>query len=469
MKKLVYVLYSTLCLLHSTFAQSDSVRITHTQETNTLKNQRYVASYDYALMKNEPTKWMIKAYGIQLVDYRLGVERKLTPSFSMAIDVAYSKNAARDSYPKRWVNSAEVRWYYNMVNHIKKGKSNTNFSGNYFSLRYETAWKNSSSEEAWRKSMSKDGFSGWNGLWNTDYYSNYYDSQFSLNYGVQRRFYRFGLLDFFVSLNNTNERQIHRKVTFLDGNNVIASNYYIDPNNISQMIETYSINHWNLTTGFKLGVAFADLKKPAQTRKGEVFRSFETENKLWKTTWPTIKLTSSYQSFSNSIGYEHKIGQSAFSINTYLDLSIFNFIIKNIKQYDSATASTFISNSRNSSFWGNFSIQPRWYFLMNSPVHLRKEGNNLSGIYTGINTKFLSSYSIFKNDRYSTANGSILQFMNTGFMLGYQRKLFKNGFIDVNVSKELFFYKPHFYYDLYAESLFLKNNFVLDFKLGFAL
>ncbi len=485
MKKLLLFLCSTFFVIltiggiSTAFAQSDSVRITHTQETNTLKNQRYVASYDYALLKNEPTKWMIKAYGIHLIDYRVGVERKLTTSFSIALDVAHNKSADFDRYLKRWVSGAEVRWYYDIKNRIQKGKSSNQFSGNYFALRYETAWKNPESEAAWRKDINnRELYPDNSNLWKTDYYSDYYNSQVSLTYGMQRRFFRFGFLDFFVSLNNRIGRQIHRNVVFLDGNNSGAPRNRPEPNDLFQTVEVSPINYWNLTTGFKFGVAFADLKKARPSRKGELFSVGENEQKLWKINWPILEITSSSQSLNSSIGYEHKIGQSAFSINTYLDLFFFKFFGKNARLYDTATQTEFVTNVRETSIGGILSIQPRWYFLKNLPAPLRPEGSNLSGVYVGNNTTFWGLYGLSTTNRYSNKYSDKPQFINTGLLLGYQQKLFKNGFVDLNISKGFFNNHPYYYtYYLWMPNMlhlwtphsFLRNNFIFDFKLGFAL
>ncbi|MFN8346044.1 MAG: hypothetical protein U0X91_13615 [Spirosomataceae bacterium] len=473
MKKLL-LLYSTFYILNLTFAQGDSIRITHTEETNPLKNQQYVSIYDYALMKNEPTKWMIKAYGIQLLDYRIGVERKLTTSFSITLDVAHNKVADFDHSLKRWVSGAEIRWYYDLKNRIRKAKSIHHFSGNYFALRYETAWKNSESEAAWRKEVNNRELShSYNKAWETDYYSSYYDTQMSLMYGMQRRFFRFGFLDFFVSLNNRTGRQIHRNVVFLNGNNTATKP---DPNTLLQTVEVSPINYWYLTSGFKFGVAFADLKKALPSRKGEIFSLSENEQQLWKINWPVLEVTSSTQSLNSSIGYEHKIGQSAFSINTCLDLSFYHFFGKNARLYDPATKTEFITNFSYKSISGLLSIQPRWYFLQNLPSHLRPAGNNLSGVYVGSNTTFFGVHTHTVTNRYSNTTGDKPQFLNTGLLLGYQRKLFKNGFIDFNLSKGLFNNYPYYYSlwvpnELYAwtpHSL-QKNNFIFDFKLGFVL
>ncbi len=478
MKKLSLFLYSTFYLLSYTFAQTDSVRITHTQETGTLEKQRFIDQYDYVFMTKEPTKWMVKGYGNvnnllgseifqggyikRTVDFRVGVERKLSPSFSIAIEAArnpistFRKNGFFDysdyysTSRKRWVTSAELRWYYDMASRIRQGKNSNNFSGNYLSLRYERVWQNENSVAT--------GFSGTHGKWNTDYFGSYYHSQLSLNYGIQRRFFRYGLIDFSIGLNRNTDQLIHRKYTFLNGDNSIKQP--IDWNNIQSSSTSTPQHNWSITTNFKVGLALADFKKASEVAPRQVFQTLENENQMLKISWPRILLSTSAQTFNGSIGYEQKIAKSAFSINTYLNFSFYNSFIKNTTIYDPATKTNFTSNSQSSSIGGFLHLQPRWYFLMNRQVALGKTGTNLSGVYAGLNNVGFGSYGFSKNDLYKNTFRFSPIFVNTGLLMGYQRKLFQKGFIDINLSKGLINRHPY---------LLGPSNFIFDFKLGFAL
>jgi hypothetical protein len=425
----------------------------------------------------EPTKWMLKGYGNinnllgseifrdgyikRTVDFRLGVERKLSPSFSVAIDATrnpispFRENGFYDysnyysSGRKRWVTSAELRWYYDMASRIKQGKNSNNFSGNYLSIRHERAWQN-------EKSVAT-GFGGTNGKWNTDYFGSYYHSQLSLNYGMQRRFFRYGLIDFSLSVSRNTDQLVHRKITFLDGDNSIRQP--IDWNNIRENITSTPQQTWIITTNFKVGVALADFKKSSKIPACDVFQCFENENSLWKISWPRINASTSLQSLNGSVGYEQKIAKSAFSINTYLNSTIYNYTQKNTQQYDPATKTYFTGNGQFLNVGGFLYIQPRWYFLMNRQIRAGKAGNNLSGVYAGVNTIFFGSDGFSKNDRYKSNFDFKPQFVNTGLLMGYQRKLFKNGFIDLNITKGLLDREPY---------LLGPSNFIFDFKLGFA-
>ncbi|MCA0233315.1 MAG: hypothetical protein LCH91_22805 [Bacteroidetes bacterium] len=486
MKKALTVLYSTLLFVIPTvggistaFAQgsADSVRITHTQEAGTLEKQRFIDRYDYVFMTKEPTKWMLKidgnfnnllssevfqrGYLKRVIDFRLGIEHKLNSSFSLALDVTrnnispFTANGLLDyskiyNSRKHWVTSAELRWYYDMASRIRQGKSSNNFSGNYLSLKYEKAWQNYQSVVT--------GLIGSNGKWNTDYVSYYYQSQISLNYGIQRRFFRYGLIDFSVALNRNTDHQIHRKLIFLDGDNSVKQP--VDWNNIQESITSEPQHNWSINTNFKIGVALADFKKMTKVPACDVFQCLEDESSLWKLHWPRISLSTSTQTFYASIGYEQKIAKSAFSINGYFNFLTSNSAQKNTQMYDDITKTHFFSDYRNSSISSYLYIQPRWYFSMNRQIRMGKSGNNLSGIYTGINNVFWGMYSISKNERSRNIIKYPPTFINTGLLLGYQRKLFKNGFIDLCITRGLLDKEPY---------VLGRSNFILDFKLGFAL
>ena len=204
----------------------------------------------------------------------------------------------------------------------------------------------------------------------------------------------------------------------------------------------------------------ADFKKSSKIPACDVFQCFENENNLWKISWPRISLSTTVQYLNGSVGYEQKIAKSAFSVNTYLNLFTLNTLQKNTQQYDPSTKTFFTGNGQNLSLGVHLHIQPRWYFLMNRQVRAGKSGNNLSGFYAGVNNVFFGSYGLTENDRYKSASGFAPMFVNTGLLMGYQRKLFKNGFIDLNITKGLLDREPY---------LLGRNNFIFDFKLGFAL
>lgn len=495
MKKTLTVLYSTLCLLHSTllfviptlggissaFAQgsADSIRITHTQEAGTLEKQRFIDRYDYVFMTKEPTKWMLKGYTNTsnlfisnhflfnqifkiFLDWRIGAEYKITPSFSIGINLAHNKEAPfggnqlnysiffpdRSPIQNTWVGSTQLRWYYDMARRIKEGKSSNNFSGNYIALHYEKAWHNEAFEiNGFTKWSSQPGY--------TDYFSRYYDSQISLQYGVQRRFFRHGLIDFTTSLNYDFHQQIHQTTTFLDGNN---ANF--NPDNTKSSTDYTSKGQWSLNTNLKLGFALADFKERTKAPMCDVFRCYEATKNQWKIEWPRIRLSPSSQSFSSSIGYETKITNSSFSLNSALNFSVTNIAKQDVRIYNSmASTPQYIYDYSGLSINSLLIIQPRWYFLMKRQVQRGKAGNNLSGVYAGFSNIIEGNYGKYKNSQEISYYRFRPRFVCSSLALGYQQNVFTNGFFDVGISKSFIENRSrHPYF----------STLNLDLRLGFA-
>lgn len=475
MKKLLFFLYSTLCIAwatpsHSTFAQTDSVRITHTQEAGTLEKQQFIDRYDYVFMTKEPTKWMLKGYGSlqnstssnifdkdylkNLLDFRLGIEHKITPSFSLELDITYNAITpfSGDSYGgitfnrlgKRWLTSIESKWYYAMANRIKQGKSSNNFSGNYLSLKLETAWVNDRYLGLELREMQ-------NGEWQSEYFTNYYKSQIGLNYGAQRRFFKHGLIDFSIGLNlNTNQR-IHKKLSFSDTQKPIIA---------AQTLSTVNEFSPSLTTNIKIGIALADFKKPTKIPVCDVFRCFENENTMWKIDWPRIKLSPYLQLITETIGFEQKILKSSFSINTYFSFSLHNSNLKNLSMYDSDKQQIVQTNWKNNTTSATLLIQPRWYFLIRHKIQRGESGNNLSGPYVGVNTAFYGYHRTLLNYKGRLDESIKPHFMNTGLLLGFQKRLFNSGFFDLNVTR-MMLNRPTYIFGI--------NDFILNLQFGFTL
>ena len=120
---------------------SDSLR--YSQENGTLEKQRFIDQYDYVFMTKEPTKWMLKVgvtriNGTELSNVGgtgiLGVEYKVTPSFSIGFNGGLATNIQFNAM--RLEGETFTRWYYNMNRRIKEGRNANNFSGNYIGLGF---------------------------------------------------------------------------------------------------------------------------------------------------------------------------------------------------------------------------------------------------------------------------------------------------------------------------------------------
>lgn len=469
MKKLLIFLYSTLSVLNLTLyplwgqGGSDSVRITHTQETGTLEKQRFIDRYDYVFMTMEPTKWMLKGYGIRTVkpnNYDLiskdrintpievAFERKLTPSFSISLGGIPQTATARlvNSRPATEYSGrisskltikafTELRWYYNLNQRIKEGKSANNFSGNYLSVRVEKHFIN---PQTLFRGYS---FSSINGQFITDKVYEASHSKIGLAYGLQRRFLRNGLIDFSLNLNRATFFHAHQQIALKSGSGTSL------PSVESYNWEINKANYWQLHTEMRLGLAIGDFTRSSKQPLCDVLKCYENEKQLWKFTWPSIRLAAKEQSFASSVAFERKILNSSFSINAQIDGYFFN---------QSITPSSISSKSQQLELWS--SLQCRYYFLQKYRLAKHDGGSNLSGLYGA-----LSLFNITERSSINTQYFYLNSF-ELGPTLGFQQKIFNRGYIDYHFS----FSKSIDESRNYPRSIAGEFTFRPSFKLGFA-
>jgi hypothetical protein len=464
MKKIFLFLYSTFYLLSSTFAQSDSVRITHTQETGTLEKQRFIDQYDYVFMTKEPTKWMLKGYAIKTVKansydlissdrittpVEVAFERKLTPSFSVSLGGIPQVTAGRlvsskpaTEYSEKISSNltlkafTELRWYYNLNQRIKEGKSANNFSGNYVSIRIE---KNFINPRALFRGYS---FSSVNGELITDKIYEAYHSKIGLVYGLQRRFLRNGLIDFSLNLNRVSYFYAHQQIAFKTSSGTSLP-----------LVESYNweINkrsYWQLNTEMRLGLAIGDFTRSSKQPLCDVLKCYENKKQLWKFTWPSIRLAANEQSVSSSIAFERKILNSSLSMNAQIDGYFFNRTL---------TPDLVTNASQKLELWS--SLQCRYYFLQKYRLAKHGSGSNLSGLY--------GAFSLFNIRERTSINAQnfYLNSFELGPTLGFQQKIFNRGYIDYHFS----FSKSINESRNFPRSISGEFSFRPSFKLGFAL
>jgi hypothetical protein len=492
MKKPLLFLYSTFCIAwatpsHSTFAQSDSIRITHTQETGTLEKQRFIDQYDYVFMTKEPTKWMLKAYGNDygflfnkltfknLLTAPFGaIEHKLSPSFSIQLEGRFQQNIYSpifnpdfDALGQKYTEAkglslqltGEIRWYYAMAKRIKEGKSANNFSGNYFSLRYGELLANQN-----RQLTIPNGFlMSQNGAYLTNYLYATPKNEFNLAYGIQRRFFRFGLIDMSINLSHKTQNIIQQKIIFPNDDNRVIAN---SPPQYDLLQSDYqpfgNKSSWQIFTKVQFGMALADLKKKSNFSKCDIFRCYENQSRMAKIAWPIMYLSPTYQRLSGALGFEQKLFSSPISFNSYLNYNLFNEVNKDTWLYSSSKQSFTRGASRYYYLNYALNLQGRYYFLLANRIKKGKSGNHLSGFYTGINALASGSKNFYESDFLVEGQTQSKHGFSVGLLAGFQQKLFKNGFIDA-------------YYSFYARNA--SNQIVYPFsniksltiQLGFAL
>jgi len=397
----------------SGIAQSDSLR--YSQENGTLEKQRFIDQYDYVFMTKEPTKWMVKAgfnppesplYGLAL-----GFEKKASPSLSFGAGV-YSGHEPSSNLGY-WL---ECKVYYEMAKRIQKGKANNNFSGNYISLI---------TIQNLRTQFASTFYNLYESNNPTAYINDDFKSFYGVRWGMQRRFFNHGFID--LSIN-------------------AGGQYYKTP-------YWYSEGEFLIQTDARFGFALCDFKKSVNAPLCDVLMCYEKRAKMFKVAWPSIQLGTKRQKVSASAAYEFQLGNnSPFSVNfqssftySHINDGIWEMRKDSSSKYESVEVHHYYTSLANA-------IQLRRY------LHFSKQQlNNLSGAYFGISLsndlKFITYF--FYNTKYS----------KTAFspMIGFQQKIFSNGYLDFNASYNIVLSEKVTGYH-YTET----NNFKTQLGFGFA-
>ncbi len=373
------------------FAQ-DSLR--YSQEIGTLQKQRFIDQYDYVFMTKEPTKWMLKAglertlnYSAVVSSIYIGLEYKISPSFSLGANYALVNNGSGSfNNIKREVMG---RWYYDMKRRINKGKSANNFSGNYFELKYG-------------RIVPSNRISYYGGFEPLKY------ELINLSYGIQRRFFNYGWSDFSLSIQ-------HFRIL---SNMVIYSN---------SPLSFGGINDWSIKSDYKIGFALGDLKKGNKATACDVFRCFEEQKSWFKVEVPSIRIGNISQAIIFGIEYERKIGSSPFSVNLGYQTHFQGFSF-DVKQNADSTFTPFRRFSYN--WTHNLNAELRYYALQKLQTTKGFTTSNLSGLYVGVSVGTILESS-------ATFRPQAVPIKFIGPVVGFQKKLFKNGFIDLKIGAAL--------------------------------
>jgi hypothetical protein len=317
-----------------------------------------------------------------------------------------------------------------MARRIKEERSANNFSGNYWAVRYGRWLTNRNFEinQSWGLPIE-------NGQYRTENFYNVNRSQLSLTYGLQRRFFRFGLIDMSVNLNYRGRNLVRQQIEFPNGDTRVIPNQRPDLEALKVSYQTENQEGlWFIDTKLQFGMALADFKKRNKTSLCDVLQCYENQSQMWKIGWPGLSLGLRTQNLAGFIGYEQKLLHSPFSLNGYAVYRLNNQVNKNAFLSDINT--NMLLRGESSSFLFNYdvSLQARYYFLMQRRIKQGKSGNHLSGFYAGTNARVGGSNYIFKatfpnqNIHSEVAKSG---FLGVAPMIGFQQKLFKHGVIDV--------------------------------------
>ncbi len=389
-----FLILLLLLLPKLSFCQ-DTTRILYSQEIDTLVKQRFIDRYENVFMTKVQTRHMFKIGLSQYYQTRafslkegtllnntllqLGYEFKFLPTFSFALsgympfygwDVPF-----RDAWGNR-VLDAQVRWYFDMRNRIKSGKSANNFSGNYIAINYTIPGTVDISPTI------------------------------GLKLGFQRRFLNAGFMDFAIALQQETPM-------FSDG----------------------ILNEWSFSSQASFGLAFGDWKRGDRFPLCDLLLCNEDIREQWKIRLPELTLGRYLKRLKLGFGYERKIKASALSINYQVDIALnhgYNYMLAHSRNQIDFNTKYVGSKSKEAMI--TFSIQPRYYFLQERQKLRSGGGNGMSGVYAGINTEY--GFYAGRNQLIGkrTAKTILENNIRTGPLLGFQQRLFSHGYIDLNTS-----------------------------------
>jgi hypothetical protein len=428
-----------LLLSFTTLAQTDSVKVQFSEEKGTLQTKEVIDNSAYVLRLQEPINQLFKLQLGQTPNRRSSfgnLEFNATAAYERKLGKHFSINAGIDfwSIDEGFNTSSfsaliEPRWYFK--------QEVSNLSGMYVGMRYLQ-----NLERAYTSSY-------------TDKTST--NQVIGINIGVQNRFLRTGLFD--ISLmagieNVTNTQPIWENATGMSNGYKFTGNYIQQTN-----------NQWFIRSEARIGLGFSNNSQRYKASSCDVFRCFESQKQWLKVDFTEMFYLSENRNRINiGLDYEFKLGQSSWSINQGLKLRYMD----GKGEFTNYNSSGIFQNYYRmiSAVTATYDISPRYYYNLKRRIAYGKSANNLSANYLSPIFGFdvIKKY-IFSGNSYFD-NGYGLSRRHVGFLYGVQRRLIKNGFIDVNAGL------ARVLDDTFVDGPFRRETkmFVLfNFKVGYAI
>ncbi|RLD85908.1 MAG: hypothetical protein DRJ02_09555 [Bacteroidetes bacterium] len=356
--------------------RSDSLQ--YTKETKQDTVVKYMDLWEYAFMMHEETSWLFKIdfpankYGLNQI--KIGIEKKIASAFSLNLNLGFTQSNifSMDSiylsnYQFGFNASLETRWYYRMNKRIRVEKVAGNMSDNYLAI----------------------------GL--TYSHSYYTPTQFSFNimdvylkWGVQRRFLKYGYVNFGVK----------------------AGAYFIIER---EWTPAFSFNNF-------MDVGFAFTKDKYALDRDilcPILKCYDADKYIFKSNLNGVfgimftKYSAGF-SVAPNIAFEHKIGKSSFSINTEFR-PVFSYFF-------------LFDNQNYNKYWDtemSLSLEGRWYYNLKRRMLRGKTGNGLSANYMALGGSMTYS------DRYDFYGDKFHQYLY--ITTGWQRLFSKHLYFDMNI------------------------------------
>ena len=426
MKKLIILLLAPFF----TYAQTDSVKISTSEENGNLLKAEVIDNAEYVLKRQEPINHLFKLQigSIPTAFSRKGnIEFNVTAGYEQKIGKSLSINALLDYWTvdegrnkSTFSATVEPRLYLN--------QKVSNLSGVYVGLKFQ-------------QNLAGN-------YYRSDSYSESFNQRIGLSLGIQNRFLKTGLIDIGIMAgfeNSTAITPIWEKS---------GQGFY--DNKFSGKYSEIKQTDWFVRSEARIGFGFTSAGNNYKATSCDVFRCFEAQKSWLKIDFTRMFYISGTKKDVNlGLDYEFKIGQSAWSINQALRVK-FDSYSGTFTGYNSSGVYT--SSYTVGPYWsGSYSFEPRYYYNLKKRIAYGKSANNLSANYVSL-LNGLDFYKYEGNWGFSKRH--------TGLVYGVQRRLVKNGFFDVNAGIA----KVHD--GTFVDGLFPRESglfLLLNFKVGYAI
>ncbi|WP_019941305.1 hypothetical protein [Dyadobacter beijingensis] len=364
----------------------DTIKVTFSQETDTLTKQRFIDKYENVFMTKVPTRHMLKfglgfypdnlrrfySSEIRNVTYEIGYEYKILPAVSIGVNIGVTNPYNyTPKFAGTFVANIQGKWYFDMDKRIRQEKSANNFTGNFLSAVYEHRTRYD-----WRR---------------------FELSRMGIEFGLQRRFLSQGRFEFAVGL---------FRQTYQNG-------YY----QADEWLAGDQTTELAISTRTNIGLAIGDWKRTSRSPLCEILNCEQFVQDQWKVSLPSLELSLRKIQLTTAFAYERKFGQSPFSVNA----QVFSDFRKEFRR-------SYKSDGNEVSDY-TYQLQPiiqfRFYALQKRNIRKGTGGNNLSGIYFAPHVEFLR-YTTTKWGHYQSK-----QHFGPGLSLGYQQSIFKRVYVDI--------------------------------------
>lgn len=420
---------SFLCFAKMLTAQ-DSLRI-ETVVDSTFKTPQYETVFDDVFLSRQETKELFKwdplawltqldgGMGEQKIEY----ERKLNQALSINTALSLSASSEESYYTASrnifrsigFSASVEPRWYYQMAQKIAEKQSANNLSGDYLGLKLgvELIPQGWSQIFLGFEKNATDTFSTQLTAKNKQKMLASY--RLELNYGIQRRLFKRNYVNFSFGLGIAKEDAVR-----IDDATVPTLSYR---------------SFWRpyINNRVSFGITFGKGSRTSKTsiEKCELFQCFEEGNNLLKINLLGLLKTLDKNNVSGrvAISYEFWLFPNKnISLNSALSVSA---------KYLSPANEQLLAFNKTSyrDFKVVSSIEPRYYFELKEQIARGNAAHNFSGFYIGLplslhyqKSNYPSYYHV--NTSNITRNNDLT--ILGGGVYGFQKKIFKNGYFDVN-------------------------------------